>query len=143
MRDGRDSNARVVLAIDPGKCKCGVAVVSKADDIRVLHRAVVDTESLPAVLSDLASRFSPDTIILGDGTTSKPVADLAGSLGMRVEVVDEKMTSVLARKRYFQENAPKGLRRLIPISFQTPSTPCDDYVAVILAERYFADNNTD
>ncbi|HKM17981.1 MAG TPA: pre-16S rRNA-processing nuclease YqgF, partial [Limnochordia bacterium] len=31
---------------------------------------------------------------------------------------------------------PRGWRRLLPVSLQTPPVPIDDYVAVILAQRY-------
>lgn len=127
-----------VLAIDPGRCKCGVAVVSNTNEIEVLHRAVVSTEQIPDVLSDLYARYSPDVIIIGNGTTAKVVMESAKKLSSNVELVDEKFTSIEARKKYFIENPPRGLHRLIPISLQTPNQPFDDYVAVILAERYLA-----
>ena len=38
---------------------------------------------------------------------------------------------------YWREHPPRGLMRLIPVTMQVPPVPVDDYVAVILAERYF------
>lgn len=128
----------VVIAVDPGRCKCGVAVVRGGTGAEVLHRAVVLAEEIRATLVDLCTVHCPDVILLGNGTTSADVAKAAEGLAVHVELVDEKFTSVAARKRYFVENPPRGFRRLIPLSMQTPSQPYDDYVAVILAERYLA-----
>ena len=132
------SGEKTVIAVDPGSYKCGVAVVRGGERVIVLHRAVVLTERMGDTLRDLLSAHMPDVILLGDGTTAKSIAEIADSMGAAVQYVDEKFTSVAARKRYFLENPPRGLRRLIPTSMQTPSEPYDDYVAVILAERYFA-----
>lgn len=132
---------RCVLAIDPGRAKCGVAVVGRSgpDSFDVLHQGVAPTADLISVLAELFKRFSPDTIIVGNGTTSANTLEaVRQATGMDAGVVDEKFTSLLARKRYFQENPPHGLRRLIPISLQTPPCPIDDYVAIILAERYLS-----
>lgn len=126
-----------VLAIDPGRSKCGIAVVTGGTEPEVLHRAVVPTDQITQVLADLAARHRLDLILIGNGTTSSEAAQAAETVGVPVELVDERLTSVEARKRYFAQNPPRGLRRLIPTSLQTPDRPYDDYVAVILAERYF------
>ena len=144
----------VVMAIDPGRCKCGVAVLQRTERptdsnslptsapvkrFDVLHQQVAATSDIDKVISELAARYSPGRIIVGDGTTSSQVADAARKLQRApVELVDESFSSLLARKRYFKENPPRGLRRLIPTSLQTPPRPYDDYVALILAERYLS-----
>ncbi len=127
---------RIVLAIDPGRSKCGIAVVADGAEAEVLHRAVVPTDHLRQAVSELTARHRPEAILVGDGTTASEAAKAAEQAGAPVKVVDERLTSVEARKRYFVENPPRGLRRLIPVSLQTPSQPIDDYVAIILAERY-------
>lgn len=138
-----NERADVVLAIDPGRSKCGIAVASTSPDqdspVELLHHEVIDAGDLARVVSDLAARFSPRVILIGDGTSSSEMARVVGDLAVApVEMVDEKFTSQLARRRYFEHNPPRGIRRLIPISLQTPSRPYDDYVAVILAERYLS-----
>ncbi|MCE5200298.1 hypothetical protein LLG39_15135 [bacterium] len=130
---------RTVLAIDPGRCKCGIAVVRSEAGLETLYRQVVETSNIVPLVSGLMARFHPDVVIIGNGTTSARAAEAIAEIGIaRVEFVDEKNTTLLARKRYFQENPPRGLRKLIPISLQTPSHPCDDYAAVILAEQYLS-----
>lgn len=127
-----------VLAIDPGTHKCGIAVVSGKDQ-QILHRCVVSTAEIADIVTRLSQQHSPSIVILGNGTSAKAAADsIKKAISIPIELVDEKLTSVAARKRFFKENPPRGLRRLIPTSLQTPSQPYDDYVAIILAERYLA-----
>ncbi|MHB9036456.1 MAG: pre-16S rRNA-processing nuclease YqgF [Armatimonadota bacterium] len=130
-----------VLAVDPGRSKCGVAVARTTTEpthsIEILHKSVVDSAHLGNTVADLQQKHHSDVIIVGDGTTSSQAAKTIGKVSaVPIEIVDEKFTSLLARKRFFQDNPPRGLKRLIPLSLQTPHRPCDDYVAVILAERY-------
>lgn len=131
---------RTVLAIDPGRHKCGLAVVrcsnGPATSCEVVYKDVLSVADLFVSLRELIGKYGVKTVVVGNGTNSGHVAALAQQVGTSVAIVDEKLTSVAARKRFFQENPPKGWRKLIPISLQTPWRPFDDYVAVILAERY-------
>ncbi len=131
-----------MVAIDPGRSKCGVAVVrSRAGgaEPHALHMAVVDADELESALRDLAAGYTPDAVVVGDGTTSGAAIEAAERVGNApVNVVDERSTTLLARKRYFSHHPPRGLRRLVPLSLQTPARPYDDFVALILAERYLA-----
>lgn len=137
--------ADIVLAIDPGRMKCGVAVVKRGasgGSSHTLYRGVIDTGAVPDVILELARAHNPDMILIGDGTNSAALVRAVEDLGpASVKVVDEKFTTLQARNRYFAENPPRGLRRLIPISLQTPPRPFDDYVAVILAERFLESNS--
>lgn len=142
------SEPLTVLAIDPGTSKCGIAVVKNRDrhdcpaPYEVLHRCVVPTDELTKTVERLAKEHSPAIILIGNGTSAQSAANSIKALSsIKIELVDEKLTSVAARKRYFQENPPRGLRRLLPTSLQTPTQPYDDYVAIILAERYLGTTN--
>ncbi|MGQ9454854.1 MAG: hypothetical protein ACUVRS_05510 [Armatimonadota bacterium] len=138
-----DVTGHVVLAIDPGREKCGLAVVRRiaghAGKFETLCRGVISANELPSIVSELFERFGPQEVVVGDGTNSAVVADIVRQLGAQVVVVSEKDSTLSARKRFFLENPPKGWRRFIPLSLQVPDRAYDDYVAVILAERYFAD----
>jgi RNase H-fold protein (predicted Holliday junction resolvase) len=131
----------VVLAIDPGRDKCGVAVVTPAapdaDRFEIDYRGVVAVDELPALLARLVERFRPAVVVVGNGTNSAQITRFAeGATGVSVVIVDERFSTIAARKRFFEENPPRGWRKLIPLSLQTPGRPYDDYVAVILAEEY-------
>ena len=130
------------LAIDPGTTKCGLAVVRR-DGARfeILHRGVVGREEAGDALSALASQYSPGVILVGNGTMCKNYRRLAEKLDVApVQVVDEKFSTLRARKLYFEHNPPRGIRRLIPVSMQTPDRPYDDYVAVMLAQSFLSNN---
>lgn len=126
----------VVVAIDPGRDKCGVAVVS---DEGVLHARITPPDSLADLIPGLITTYSADTLIIGNGTHSRPLAEILRTrIGVPIEFADESYTTLKARARFFEENPPRGLLRLIPRGMLTPSRPVDDLAAVILAEEYLS-----
>lgn len=129
----------VVAAIDPGREKCGVAIV--AENGEVLEQSVVATVWLADELTEKVRRFSPERILLGNGTTSRAAeATIRENLpDIPVEIVDEYRTTDDARRAYWKANPPTGWRRFFPTSMQVPPEPVDDFVAVLLAQRYLID----
>ena len=127
----------VVVAIDPGREKCGVAVV--ALNGAVLDRAVVPAAELKAWLERLHHPVA--AYVVGHRTAREQVLATLAALGVPedlVRVVNEDRSSEMGRRRYWQANPPRGWRRLVPTSLQVPPEPYDDFVAVELAERYLA-----
>ena len=126
----------VLLAIDPGRGKCGAAVVTGQGE--VLHQTVVPAPEIGAVARALIGRYQVTRLVVGSRTAGGQVREALRHAGVALEpvLVEEHRSSEEGRRRYFAANPPKGWRRLLPISMQTPPTPYDDYVAVILAERY-------
>jgi len=125
-----------LLAVDPGREKCGIAVVTLQRE--VLERAIIDTPQLPVRLAHYVGRYAIETVVLGDRTFAREVANLIRSAGLRLDIVfvDEHHSSELGRHRYLIEHPGRGWRRLIPLGLRSPNRPYDDYVAIILAERY-------
>lgn len=129
-----------LLAIDPGKDKCGIAIL---DDIKVLEKKVIPPRELYSTLNHILKQYQVEKIILGDRTFSSQTkqeleVQTRGIWSGEIVLVDEHFSTQQARSRYWQENPPKGLKRLIPLSMQTPPEPYDHYVALILAERYLS-----
>jgi len=126
----------VVLAIDPGRSKCGVAVCAPGE---VRARAIVAPQALPALVRDWQDRHRVTLIVVGNRTGSAEViAGLRDAVAVPLRTVEEAGTTLRARTRYFAEHPPRGWRRLIPLGLQTPPEPYDDYVAVLLAEAALA-----
>jgi RNase H-fold protein (predicted Holliday junction resolvase) len=125
-----------VLAVDPGREKCGVAVVDRRDG--VLARGVVPTSVIEEVVRPWVGAHRPSVLLLGKGTGLQQIRAAVRDLGVRVEVVPETNTTRRARARYFAEHPPRGWRRLIPLGLQTPPVPVDDYAAVLIAEDYLS-----
>lgn len=123
-----------VLAVDPGRSKCGIAIVSRNDGVMV--RTIVCPADVSDTIRLLFARYEPDAIIVGAGTGSEAVIKIVNQLPIKVHLIDERLSTQIARSRYFKDNPPKGWRRLIPLSMQVPPCPYDDYAAVVLAERF-------
>ncbi len=132
---------RVVLAIDPGRSKVGVAVCEPG---AVLARAVIPREAMPVLVQQWQERHAVTEVVVGNRTGSDAVvAALVGVAGVPVRRIDEAGTTLRARARYFLEHPPRGWRRLVPQSLQTPPEAYDDYVAVLLAEAALAGSHAD
>ncbi len=128
--------AMLIAALDPGRDKCGLAVLGEKEEI-VLQR-VISTEALEKELLSAMREFSLDCIVLGNGTTSKEARERIRKAfpELRIEVRDEYRTTEMARKEYWKVHPPTGWRSMFPVTLQVPPVPVDDFVAVILAKRY-------
>ena len=143
------SSKEIIVSVDPGRQKCGVAVVTS--DLELISKEIVSREEAVNWVLELAERHGVHRIVLGDRTGSREFAceiakgikklkaSTGGQQGLHLEVVfiDEHKSSMEGRRRYLLDHPLPGLGRLIPISLRTPGEPFDDYVAVVLAERFF------
>jgi len=125
-----------ILALDPGKQKFGYAVLD--EEKQVLTQGIETVEKMEEICAVLTARYAPRVAVVGDRTGSKEFSALlqkvfAGRL--KLATVNEHASSQEGRRRFLLANR-KGWRRLIPLGLQSPSRPYDDYVAVILGERY-------
>ena len=128
----------VVLAIDPGSANHGLAVVrfDPDDQEEILVREIVGAAELEPRLVSIAELYHPDITVIGSGTSSKLAAKSADNTGLPdIRIVDERNTTIEARYRYLSEKPTPWYLRLIPKSLRLPSEHCDDWAAVILAER--------
>jgi len=133
--DQCDASPNVIIAVDPGRDKCGIAVVH--EDGQVIHQAVVSTAEVADAVARLLERYAQATLVLGDRTGARNIGVvLSKRARVSAVMVDEHRSTIQGRRRYFRENPPRGWRRLIPLGLQTPPRPFDDYVAVVIAERY-------
>ncbi|WP_198807560.1 Holliday junction resolvase RuvX [Leptolyngbya sp. BL0902] len=126
----------VILGLDPGRQKCGLAIMGVDRILR--YQEVVAVDSVIATIEQLRQQFPISTIVLGDQTGSKQWKDNLSQLNdpPRIMVVDERYTSLEARDRYWQMYPPSGLGKLLPQSLRTIPRPIDDIVAILLIERY-------
>ena len=124
-----------VLAIDPGREKCGIALLA-ADGV-ILYRAVVPTAALADTAAQQASAAGA-RIIMGDGTTSAAAKARMERAGYAVVLVDEYRKTDAARRLYWEMYPPRGWRRFVPRGMLVPPVPVDDLVAVILARQFLA-----
>lgn len=127
----------MILGFDPGRDKCGLAVVG--GERQLLYHQVVLSQDAIATIQQLCQEFVIETIVMGDQTTAKSWKQkIVGELGTSIPIVlvDERYSSLEARDRYWQMYPPKGIELLIPKGLRQPPRPVDDIVAILLIERY-------
>ncbi|SRR5579872_80312 len=124
------------VGIDPGMVKCGYAIVS-VSGVR-LAVEIVATEALVARLERDIARGAVRMVCLGNATKSELVLGLIRARWpqLPVTVVDERNTSLEARRLYYEDHPPKGLWRFVPRGLLVPDQPLDGYAALLIIERY-------
>ena len=132
-----------VLAIDPGREKCGMAVVDRTHG--VLRQAIVRAMELNVVAENWIKEHDCSLIVVGNKTASKQALESLATLLAENKIeaivkVEEHKSTEQARLRYWRVNPPQGWRRIIPLGLLTPPCAIDDFAAIILAERYFVQN---
>ncbi len=127
----------MILGFDPGRDKCGLAVMGR--ERQLLYHQVVTSQEAIATMQQLCQQFAIETIVMGDQTTAKNWRQKIAHefpASAPIVLVDERYSSLEARDRYWQMYPPKGLQRLIPQGMREPPRPIDDIVAILLIERY-------
>lgn len=126
---------QTILGFDPGRDKCGVALMDTQP--KLIFHQIVDSSKAIATIQQLTNKFAIDSMVIGDGTTSKSWQDrLESIVTVPVITVNEANSTLEARDRYWVMYPPKGLQQLIPRSLRVPPRPVDDIVAILLIERY-------
>jgi RNase H-fold protein (predicted Holliday junction resolvase) len=127
----------VILGFDPGKDKCGVAVMGL--DRRLYYHQVVISQEAIVSINNLRQKFPISLLVMGNQTTAKSwKKQLQEELSQQINIVmvDERNSTLEARDRYWQMYPAKGLTKLVPQGMRTPPRPIDDIVAILLIERY-------
>ncbi len=125
-----------LLGLDPGRAKCGLAVVGL--DRSLHYHQVVEVDAVTETIQKLRESYPISNIVMGDQTGSKEWLKTLEALpnAPRVILIDERYSSLEARDRYWQMYPPTGLSKLMPQSLRSIPQPIDDIVAILLIERY-------
>ena len=133
----------VILGFDPGRDKCGVAIMGLDREL-YYHQVVVAKEAI-AHIETLRQKFPVSLIVMGNQTTAKQWKQQLNqqlSDSINIILVDERYSTLEARDRYWEMFPPKGLTKLLPKGMRQPSRPIDDIVAILLIERYLNTQGT-
>ena len=131
---------KLYLGIDPGRSKTGLALVDGAGKIVKLH--IAESQNIDNEIVEFIKNSCPVQIVLGNGTNSRNIGESVKRVlpDVMVTVMEEAHSTEEARALYWQENPPKGLKKLIPLGMLVPPVPLDAYAAVILVRRFLEDN---
>jgi len=128
----------VLLGFDPGKQKCGIAVMGL--DRKLHFQTVIPSAEAIAKVGNLLNSYPISLMVMGDQTASQQwKAKLQSSFpDLRIITVDERYSSEQARQRFWDIYPATGLMKLVPRGMRSPDRPIDDIVAAILIERYLS-----
>jgi RNase H-fold protein (predicted Holliday junction resolvase) len=126
----------VYLGFDPGKDKCGVAVVDATG--QALYWEVLAADVVLEQLPQIIANWAVPQIVMGDRTMARQWQQRLQTLGLPIALTDEHNSSMQARDLYWEMYPAQGLQRLVPQGMRLPPRPIDDLVAIILVRRYLA-----
>lgn len=126
----------MLLGVDPGRSKTGLALVDEKGNIEKLHIAFMD--NFLQELKTFCKGVELKAVVLGDGTNCKTVSQVIAESYPKLEqhIVGEAYSTEEARKLYWEVNPPKGWKRLVPMGLLVPDEPLDAYAAVVQVRRW-------
>ena len=125
-----------LISIDPGKCKCGL-ILADLYQKRVDQAVVLNTKFLPQYVETLNSTENISKVIIGNGTTSRQNIEKLKFLKKELLVVEEKNTTLRAKKRYFEIFPLEGLKSFLPREIFILNKNLDALAALVILEDYY------
>ena len=124
-----------LISIDPGKCKCGLILVD-LNQKKVDQAIVLNTEFLSEYIKNLNSFGNISKVIIGNGTSSKQIIEKLKFIKKDLIIVEEKNSTLRAKKRYFELFPIRGLKFLLPREIFIINKNLDAVSALIISEDY-------
>ena len=124
-----------LISIDPGKCKCGLVLVDLYKK-KVDQAIVLNTEFLPNYVKNLNGSENISKVIIGNGTTSRQNIEKLDFIRNDLIIVEEKNTTLRAKKRYFEIFPTRGLKSFLPKEIFIMNKNLDALSALIILEDY-------
>jgi len=124
-----------VIAIDPGKSKCGL-VLADISEKKVYKAIILKSELLENYVRNLISAEDISQIIIGNGTTSREIREKLSFFKKEIITFEEKNTTFRAKARYFELFPISGLKFLMPREVFILNKNLDAISALIILEDY-------
>jgi len=124
-----------VIAIDPGKSKCGL-VLAEISEKKVYKAIILKSELLENYVRTLIAAEDISQIIIGNGTTSREIREKLYFFKKEIITFEEKNTTYRAKARYFELFPISGLKFLMPREVFILNKNLDAISALIILEDY-------
>ncbi len=124
-----------VIAIDPGKSKCGL-VLADISQKKVYEAIIIKSEFIENHVRNLITAEDVSQIIIGNGTTSKEIREKLYFFKKEIITFEEKNTTYRAKVRYFELFPISGLKFLMPREVFILNKNLDAISALIILEDY-------
>ena len=124
-----------VIAIDPGKHKCGL-VFAEISEKKVYEAIIIKSELLEDYVRNLNDVEDVSKIIVGNGTTSKIIKEKLNFFKKEIITFEEKNTTFRAKARYFEIFPIRGVKFFIPREVFLLNKNLDAISALIILEDF-------
>ena len=124
-----------VIAIDPGKIKCGL-VLAEISQKKVFKAIILKSELLGNYVRNLITAEDISQIIIGNGTTNREIREKLDFFKKEIITFEEKNTTYRAKARYFELFPISGLKFLMPREVFILNKNLDAISALIILEDY-------
>ena len=124
-----------VIAIDPGKSKCGL-VLAEISQKKVYEAIILKSALIENHVRNLITAEDVSQIIIGNGTTSKEIREKLYFFKKEIITFEEKNTTYRAKARYFELFPISGLKFLMPREVFILNKNLDAISALIILEDY-------
>ena len=127
----------ILVALDPGKSKCGL-ILANSETRLVLEGHVVLTHKVSSLINSWQKAIYIDEIIIGNGSTCQ-YWHSALSQFAPIKIVDEYGSTLLARNRYWDLWPPSKFISWLPRGILLPPNNLDAVAALIILESYLGE----
>ena len=124
-----------VIAIDPGKSKCGL-VLAEISQKKVYEAIILKSAFIANHVRNLITAEDVSQIIIGNGTTSREIREKLYFFKKEIITFEEKNTTYRAKVRYFELFPISGLKFLMPREVFILNKNLDAISALIILEDY-------
>ena len=124
-----------VIAIDPGKSKCGL-VLADISQKKVYEAIIIKSAFIENHVRNLITAEDVSQIIIGNGTTSREIREKLYFFKKEIITFEEKNTTYRAKARYFELFPISGLKFLMPREVFILNKNLDAISALIILEDY-------
>ena len=125
-----------VIAIDPGKSKCGL-IVANIREKKVYEAQVINSHLLLKYIKKIYQNEQNLQFIIGNGTSSKNYIKDLNQLVPNVIVAEEKNSTYRAKQRYFEIFPLPVMYSFLPREIFILNKNLDALAALIIIEDYF------
>ena len=125
-----------VLAIDPGKSKCGL-VLAHLEEQKVYKAEVIESKDFLSYFKKIYKKEKNLKLIIGNGTSSKNYLKHLNQLVPDLIIAEEKNSTYRAKNRYFDIFPLQGIKCLLPREIFLLNKNLDALAALIILEDFY------
>lgn len=134
-----NDDAEYIMAIDPGRNKCGIAILDKNGS--VLLKVTRQINDLESSITEFCHEKRIERVVIGGGTGADEIANrIEKQLNRKAIIVPEGNTTLEARELAWRMEPPGCIWRFVPKLFWPAPKDLDAWAAVVIGIRALQSN---